>query len=117
VCRPLAPNPQLARLIPGFEPVFAAPDYIVQIRAAEAGVGAVVLDHAARRFTLPSPLVALPVSFGKLTSSLHLICARSSLAIPRVKAVADVLAKELTRPLPVRARLSPPPRHARSRMT
>jgi len=93
----LPPNPQLAKLIPGFEPVFAATDYIVQIRAAEAGVGAIVLDHAARRFALPSPLVALPLSFGKLTSSLQLICARSSLAIPRVKAVADVLAKELMR--------------------
>jgi DNA-binding transcriptional LysR family regulator len=101
----LTPNPQLAKLIPGFEPVFAATDYIVQIRAAEAGVGAIVLDHSAQRFALPSPLVKLPVSFGKVTVTLYLVCARSSLAIPRVKAVADALAKELTRPLSVR---SPP---------
>jgi DNA-binding transcriptional LysR family regulator len=93
----LSPNPQLARLIPGFRPVFAADDYIVQIRAAEAGVGAIVLDLMAHRFALPSPLVELPLSFGKLTSSVHLVCARASLAIPRVKAVADVLARELTR--------------------
>lgn len=91
----LPPNPQLARMIPGFQPVFAANDYIVQIRAAEAGVGAVILDRLAFRVALPSPLVELPVSFGKLTSSLHLVCARASLAIPRVKAVADVLAGEL----------------------
>jgi DNA-binding transcriptional LysR family regulator len=94
----LPPNPQLAKLIPGFQPIFAATDYIVQIRAAEAGVGAIVLDRLAHRFALPSPLVELPVSLGKLTSSLHLVCARSSLTIPRVKAVADVLAKELARP-------------------
>lgn len=96
----LSPNPQLAKLIPGFEPVFASTDYIVQIRAAEAGVGAIVLDRSAHRFAFPSPLVELDLSFGKLTSSLHLVCARGSLAIPRVKAVADVLAKELTRSVP-----------------
>ena len=91
----LSPNPQLAKLIKNFRPVFAADDYIVQIRAAEAGVGAIILDRSAHRFALPSPLVELSVSFGKLTSSLHLVCARASLAIPRVKAVAEVLAHEL----------------------
>lgn len=99
----LPPNPQLAKLIPGFAPVFAATDYIVQIRAAEAGVGAIVLDRSAHRLALPSPLVELDLPFGRLSSSLHLLCARSSLAIPRVKAVADLLAKELTR-----ARKRPP---------
>jgi DNA-binding transcriptional LysR family regulator len=94
----ISPNPQLAKLIPGFRPVFAADDYIVQIRAAEAGVGAIFLDRLSLRYALPSPLVELPLSFGKLTTTLHLVCARASLAIPRVKAVADVLAKELTRP-------------------
>jgi DNA-binding transcriptional LysR family regulator len=93
----LAPNPQLAKLIPGFQPVFAATDYLVQLRAAEAGVGAIVLDRSAHHFGLPSPLIELPLSFGKYTSSLHLICARASLAIPRVKAVADLLAVELRR--------------------
>jgi DNA-binding transcriptional LysR family regulator len=92
----LTPNPQLAKLVPGFQPVFAADDYIVQIRAAEAGVGAIFLDRVAR-FALPAPLVELPLAFGKLTSSLHLVCARASLAVPRVKAVAEVLAKELAR--------------------
>jgi DNA-binding transcriptional LysR family regulator len=103
----LAPNPQLAKLVPNFAPVFAATDYIVQIRAAEAGVGAIILDRSAFRFSLPSALVELPVSFGKLVASAHLICARSSLSIPRVKAVADALAKELarmTRKTPVRER-------------
>jgi DNA-binding transcriptional LysR family regulator len=95
----LSPNPQLARLIPGFRPAFAADDYIVQIRAAEAGVGAIALDRSALRYALPSPLVELPLSFGNLTSSLDLVCARASLAIPRVKAVAEVLARELTRPV------------------
>ena len=92
----LPPNPQLAKLIPGFKPVFASSDYIVQLRAAEAGVGAVILPRTTSRIALPSSLVELPVSFGTLTSSMHLVCARASLTIPRVKAVADVIAKELT---------------------
>jgi DNA-binding transcriptional LysR family regulator len=104
----LAPNPQLAKLVPGFEPVFTATDYIVQIRAAEAGIGA--MDRVARRFVLGSKLVELPVATGKLTSSVHLICARSSLTIPRIKAVADALAKELEQA----AETSPPrPPHRR----
>lgn len=93
----LPPNPQLAKLVPGFQPVFAADDFTIQIRAAEAGVGAVLLGPLAHRFALPSPLVELPVSFGKMTTSEHLVCARASLAIPRVKAVADALAKEMKR--------------------
>lgn len=91
----LLPNPMLEKLIPGFRPVFAADDYIVQIRAAEAGVGAIFLDRVLRRFALPSALVEIPLPLGHVTASLDLVCARASLAIPRVKAVADVLAREL----------------------
>jgi DNA-binding transcriptional LysR family regulator len=97
----LPPNPQLAALIPGFRPVFAADDYIVQIRAAEAGVGAIVLGQLRSRFAPPTTLVPVPVSLGKVASSLHLVAARGSLAVPRIKAVADVLARELT-PAPAR---------------
>jgi len=89
------PNPQLAARIPGFCPVFASDDFLVQLRAAEAGVGAIVLGRARSRRALPSALVELKIDFGKLRSSMHLVCARSSLAIPRVRAVADLLAEEL----------------------
>lgn len=92
----LTPNPQLAALIPGFRPVFTADDYLVQLRAAEAGVGAMLLFNLPLRWSLPTPLVPVPVSFGKLTTSLHLVCARAALSIPRVRAVADILASELT---------------------
>jgi DNA-binding transcriptional LysR family regulator len=91
----LPPNPQLAARIPGFRPVFASDDFIVQIRAAEAGVGAIVLGSLLGRFALPTSLVQVPVSLGKLTSSLHLVAARGSLVVPRIKAVAEVIAREL----------------------
>lgn len=91
----LPPNPQLAAMIPGFRPVFASDDYLVQLRAAEAGVGAVILGKLRSPRALPTRLVPMKIDLGKVTSTLHLICARSSLTIPRVKAVADLLAVEL----------------------
>jgi DNA-binding transcriptional LysR family regulator len=89
------PNPQLAAWIPGFRPVFASDDYLVQLRAAEAGVGAVLLGRFRSKRALPSPLVELKLDLGKVTSTLHLVCARSSLSIARVRAVAELLALEL----------------------
>ncbi len=93
----LTPNPQLAALIPGFRPVFTADDFLVQLRAAEAGVGAIVLEEQSPRASPPSVLVPIPISFGKLASSLHLVCARGALSIPRVRAVADLLVLELAK--------------------
>ncbi|MGN6106897.1 MAG: LysR family transcriptional regulator [Kofleriaceae bacterium] len=93
----LPPNPQLAAQIPGFRPSFASDDFVIQLRAAEAGLGAILLSRMRDHFGLPTQLVPLDLDFGKLTSTVHLICARSSLAIPRVRAVAELLADELAK--------------------
>jgi DNA-binding transcriptional LysR family regulator len=101
------PNPQLAARIPGFHPVFASDDYLVQLRAAESGVGAMLLGRLRSPRAPATPLVELDLHLGWRRSSMHLVCARSSLAIPRVRAVADLLAEELgvldDRPLAARA--------------
>lgn len=89
------PNPQLAARIPGFRPVFASDDYLVQLRAAEAGVGVMLLGRFRSPRALPTPLVELKLDLGKLRSAMHLVAARSSLSIPRVRAVAELLAAEL----------------------
>ncbi len=94
----LLPNPVLAQRIPGFTPVFATDDYIVQIRAAEAGAGAILLGLLRTRFGMPEGLAQLDIDLGPLSAKVHLVSARSSLAIPRVKAVADLLARELATP-------------------
>jgi DNA-binding transcriptional LysR family regulator len=91
----LPPNPQLAAFIPGFRPAFASDDYLVQIRAAEAGVGGILLGRIRSPRALPTRLVPMKIDLGKVTAALHLVCARSSLTIPRVKAVAELLAREL----------------------
>lgn len=94
----LQPNPTLARLIPDLRASFASDDFLVQLRAAEAGLGAIFLAALAHRFTRETGLVRLPVQgFGPVPSGLYLVCAKSALAIPRVRAVADLLSEELQR--------------------
>jgi DNA-binding transcriptional LysR family regulator len=90
----LSPNPELAKLIPDFQPVFASDDFLVQQRAAEAGIGAIFLGRARHRFS-SSNLVEIDVDVGTIRRSIHLVCARSALDIPRVRAVADLLAREV----------------------
>ncbi len=94
----MRPNPELAALIPGFKPVFAADDFLVQCRAAEAGVGAVILGDVRHRFSAQTNLVPLALDLGPHSrSELHLVCAKSALAIPRVRVMAELIAAELAR--------------------
>jgi DNA-binding transcriptional LysR family regulator len=93
----LAPTPQLRRLIPGFRPAFAADDFLVQLQAAEAGVGVLFLGRARHPFMLPTALVELPLDLPLPGSELHLIAARTAMEIPRVKSVAELLAREMAR--------------------
>lgn len=94
----LPPNPQLEELIPGFTPAFASDSVLVNLAAAEAGVGAIVLARARHRFSRPSSLVPLDVDLGPhARGALHLVCARSARDIPRIGRVVDLLAAELRR--------------------
>ncbi|HEY4104879.1 MAG TPA: LysR family transcriptional regulator [Polyangiaceae bacterium] len=106
----LQPNPTLARMIPNFRPAFASDDFLVQLRAAEAGLGAIFLGHFAHRFARESGLVPLAVrDFGPVPSGLYLVSTKSALAIPRIRAVADLIGAELSRSKPTRtARRSRP---------
>jgi DNA-binding transcriptional LysR family regulator len=93
----LSPNRELAARIPGFRPVFASDDFLVQLRAAEAGIGAMFLGRVRHRFSRPGPLEELAIDFVRVRAALHLVCARSALDIPRVRAVAELLHDELSR--------------------
>lgn len=92
----LTPNPELAAAIPNFEPVFASDDFIVQRRAAEAGVGAIFLGKARHRYARESALVPLGLDLGPFQrSKLFVVCAKSALAVPRIRSVAELLGDEL----------------------
>ncbi len=91
----LPPNPQLAAAIPGFAPAFASDSFLVLLRAAQAGVGALVLPVASARL---HGLVALPLVLGAFAETeLHLVAARSALGIGRVALVARRMAIALQR--------------------
>lgn len=90
------PNPQLAELMPNFRPAFAADDFVVQMRAAEAGVGAIFMQKVRHRFNRDTNLVPLGLDLGPhAKSSLHVVCAKSALGVPRIRAVAELLKAEL----------------------
>jgi DNA-binding transcriptional LysR family regulator len=90
------PNPQLAALIPNFRPAFSCDDYIVQLRAAEAGLGAIFMGKVRHRFNRDSSLVPIGLELGPHgLGELHVVCAKSALGVARIRAVAELLADEL----------------------
>jgi len=92
----LPPNPQLRALAPDMTPVFTSDNFLVQLAAAEAGMGAMVLPSAPHRFARRTRLVPLAVDLGPhATGETHLVCARSAYDIPRIRLVADLLTQEL----------------------
>jgi DNA-binding transcriptional LysR family regulator len=92
----LTPNPQLAQLVPGFVPAFTSDSYLVQRQAAESGLGVMALGDWRHRFARPTSLVPLKFDLGPhARSSTYLVCAKSALDIPRVRLVAETLAREL----------------------
>ena len=94
----IPPNPQLEAMIPGFTPVFTADHFLVQLAAAEAGLGAMVLGRISHRFSRESTLVPLDLDLGEHgRQGLHLVCAKSALDIPRVRRVAELIVDELKR--------------------
>ena len=92
----LPPNPQLRAMDPAFVPAFTSDHFLVNLSAAEAGVGAIVLGKARHRFSRASELVPLDLDLGPFSrTSLRLMCAKSAYDVPRVRFVADALAREL----------------------
>lgn len=86
----LPPNPQIEAW--GKKPVFTTDNFLVMIAAAECGVGAVVLGAPLRL----DKLVPLDIDLGPYGKmAVHLVCAKSALDVPRVRAVADELVKQL----------------------
>ncbi|MFO0723162.1 MAG: LysR family transcriptional regulator [Myxococcota bacterium] len=86
------PNPQLEAAIPGFVPAFTSDDYLVQLAALDAGMGAMVLGDVRHRFEPKRGRVRLDIDLGPVgRAALHVVAAKSALDAPRVRAVAEVL--------------------------
>lgn len=92
----LPPNPELAAIVPGFAPAFTSDSFLVQLAAAEAGLGAIALPRTRHRFSKPSVLVPLALDLGPHPQTrISLVAARGALQMPRVRLVAELLRKEL----------------------
>jgi DNA-binding transcriptional LysR family regulator len=76
--------------------VFASDDFVVQLRAAEAGVGAFFMHKVRHRYNPHTNLVPLDLDLGPhAQSALHVVCAKSALGVARIRAVAELLQEEL----------------------
>ncbi len=94
----LSPNPELASLIPNFRPAFASDDFLVQLSAATAGVGAMFLSRLRHPYSVDRGLCELDLDLGdKAKGATHLICTKSALDIPRIRAVADLLRDDFSK--------------------
>ena len=94
------PNPQLAALLgEAFRPVFTSNDFVVQLAAVEAGVGAMMLGRRFHRLSRIGHLVELPIDLGPAgRTTFHLVVAKRMIDVPRIRAFIDVLLGELDPP-------------------
>jgi DNA-binding transcriptional LysR family regulator len=92
----LPPNPQLAAAIPGFRPVFTSNDFLVQLAAVEAGVGAMMLGRAFSRRSRIALLTELDLDLGpRADTTLYVVAAKRMVDVPRVRAVARAILAEI----------------------
>jgi DNA-binding transcriptional LysR family regulator len=98
------PNPQLAAALgEAFRPVFTSNDYLVQLAAVEAGVGAMVLGRRFHKLSRIGVLVELPIDLGPAArSTFHLVVAKRMVDVPRIRAFVDVLLSQLDPPVKTR---------------
>lgn len=94
----LRSNQELSAAIPNFKPAFASDDYIVQLAACKAGVGAMVLPQVLHHYAGLNELhklQELDIDLGpNATGSLYLVCHKRHHRLPKVQLVMDFISKE-----------------------
>ncbi len=88
-------NRALEQRIPHFKPAFTSDDYVVQLAACRAGVGAMVLAKAQHRYSHLHELQELDIDLGPdAMGTLYLVCHKRHRYLPRVQLVIDVICEE-----------------------
>jgi DNA-binding transcriptional LysR family regulator len=91
----LLSNRTLNAWIPNFTPVFTSDDFIVQIAACKAGLGAMILPQLLCRYPAFAGLQDLGVDLGvEANSDLYLICHKRHQQLPKVQVVMDFISRE-----------------------
>jgi len=89
----VAPRPMLEKVIPDFRPVFESDDYLVLRRAAQEGLGAMIMGRQLKvgASLKEDGLVQVPMKVTLPPSNFYLVCAKSMSHVPRIVAVANLL--------------------------
>lgn len=91
----LCTNRELSALIPNFKPAFTSDDFIVQIAACKAGVGAMILPQVLHHYAGLQELQKLDIDLGPdAIGSLYLVCHKRHRHIPKVQLVMDFISME-----------------------
>jgi DNA-binding transcriptional LysR family regulator len=89
---------ELRALIPDFKPAFTSDDYIVQIAACKAGVGAMILPQVLHHYAGLrewDELQELDIDLGaNAVGSLFLVCHKRHRHLPKVQLVMNFISKE-----------------------
>lgn len=88
-------NRELSALILNFKPAFTSDDFIVQIAACKAGIGAMILPQALRHYAGLRELQELDIDLGPdAVGRLYLVCHKRHRYLPKVQLVMDFISKE-----------------------
>lgn len=91
-------NQALAAAMPGFRPAFSSDDYLVQVAACRAGVGAMAMAVAPHEHALINGLVKLEISLGPAAQAeLFLVAHRRAADLPKTRLVVDALSTAIER--------------------
>ena len=91
-------NQELSALIPNFKPAFTSDDFIVQIAACKAGVGAMILPQVLHHYAglrELHQLHELKIELGeKAIGNLYMVCHKRRHHLPQVQLVMDFISQE-----------------------
>jgi DNA-binding transcriptional LysR family regulator len=94
----LRTNQELSALIPDFKPAFSSDDFIVQMAACKAGVGAMILPQVLHQYSVLRELhelQELDIDLGPgAVGSLYLVCHKRHHPLPKVQLVMDYISRE-----------------------
>ena len=94
----IEPRPTLEGLFDSLKIGFASNDYLTQQRAAECGLGAMILGKVKHRFSPWATLEEIETDLSlNAAHDMYVVCARSMKDVPRLREVFDLLWSELER--------------------
>jgi DNA-binding transcriptional LysR family regulator len=91
----LPPTPQIREVFPEYAPRFTSNSFLVQLRALEEGLGAMILPRAIHRAGPRERLVELPIELPEIVAQVHVVCAKHARWIPRIRHVGEALVRHL----------------------